>query len=243
MAEFFKLKTSESEAVRYDEGLRSYMLSIFKYMAIALYITGLTAYFAGTSEAFLKILYVQNSHGGFSPSMVTWIMMFAPLGFAFFVFPRLGSMESSTAQIVFWAFAVVMGLSMSSIFLTYTSESIARTFFICASTFGVACIYGYTTKKDLTNFGSFLFMGLIGIILASLVNFFFHSSAMEFAISVAGVLIFTGLTIYDTQKLKSLYYISQGQNNNLAIIGALKLYLDFINLFMYLLRFVGNRKN
>ena len=156
-------------------------------------------------------------------------------------------MSANTAQIVFWAFATLMGLSLASIFIVFTGESIARVFFITAATFGAMSLYGYTTKRDLSKFGSFLFMGLIGIIIASLVNIFIGSSALQFAISVIGVLVFVGLTAYDTQAIKEEYvggleYADGGAQTKGAIGGALRLYLDFINLFMMLLQLFGNRE-
>jgi FtsH-binding integral membrane protein len=171
--------------------------------------------------------------------------MLAPLGFVFLFSARIHAMTPSTAQMVFWAFAATMGLSMASIFLVFTGSSIARVFFITAATFGATSLYGYTTKTDLAKFGSFLFMGLIGIVLASLVNIFLGSSALQFAISVIGVLLFTGLTAYDTQRLKELYADSYDRDSlsRIAIMGALQLYLDFINLFTFLLQLLGQRNN
>ncbi|HEX8374474.1 MAG TPA: Bax inhibitor-1/YccA family protein, partial [Geminicoccaceae bacterium] len=187
-----------------DEGLRSYMLSVFNYMALGLAITGLVAFVVGTTPA----LYVPI----FS-SPLKWVVMLAPLGFVFFLSARLHAMSVSAAQLTFWAFAAVMGLSLASIFLVFTGESIARVFFITAATFGATALWGYTTKRDLTAMGSFLFMGLIGIVIASLVNIFIGSSALQFAISVIGVVVFTGLTAWDVQRIKSEYveYSSAGE--------------------------------
>src|SRR5690606_30635365 len=171
-----------------------------------------------------------------------WIVTLAPLGLVLWMSFGLERMSTSTAQLLFWVFSVAMGLSLSSIFLVYTGESIARTFFITAGTFGAMSLYGYTTKKDITGWGSFLFMGLIGIILASLVNLFLQSSGLAFAVSVIGVFIFIGLIAYDTQRLKMMYYQMGGNSaalGEVAIMGALSLYMDFINLFLHLLRFVG----
>lgn len=236
---------AQSKAVAYDAGLRAYMLKIYNYMASALALTGIVALFAANSPAFVELLYrVENGHvvgmSGFG-----WIVAFAPLGLVLWLGFGINRLSASAAQGIFWVYSVVMGLSLSSIFLTYTGESVARVFFVTAGTFGVMSIYGYTTKKDLSGFGSFLLMGLIGLILASIVNIFMQSSALAFATSVIGVLIFVGLTAYDTQKLKSIYYQVSGNSEDMAkasIMGALNLYLDFINIFMYLLRFMGDRK-
>jgi len=219
-----------------DAGLRQYMLSIYNYMTIALVITGLVAFGVSQSPAAMHAIF---------GTPLKWVVMLAPLGFVFLFSARIHAMTPSTAQMVFWAFAATMGLSMASIFLVFTGTSIARVFFITAATFGATSLYGYTTRTDLSKFGSFLFMGLIGIVLASLVNIFIGSSALQFAISVIGVLLFTGLTAYDTQRLKELYADSYDRDSlsRIAIMGALQLYLDFINLFTFLLQLLGQRNN
>jgi hypothetical protein len=173
-----------------------------------------------------------------------WIVMLSPLGFVLALSFGINRMSPSMAQAVFWGFSAVMGLSLAHIFLSYTGTSIARVFFITSGTFAGMSLYGYTTKRDLTGLGSFMFMGLIGIIIASIVNMFLQSSAMHFVISVIGVLVFVGLTAYDTQKIKSMYAESDGSEtaSKKAIMGALTLYLDFINLFMMLLRLFGDRR-
>lgn len=236
---------AQAQSVAFDAGLRTWMLKVYNYMASALILTGVVAYFASGSEAFLGLMFHQTANGGMGLSIFGWLVMLAPLGMVLYLSARLGSMSVQAAQTTFWVYAGVMGLSLSFIFLAYTGESIARTFFVTAGTFGAMSIVGYTTKRDLTAFGSFLIMGLIGIILASLVNIFVQSSGMAFVISILGVLIFTGLIAYDTQKLKHIYY-SVGGNSEMgqktAIMGALNLYMDFINLFIYLLRFMGNRR-
>jgi hypothetical protein len=170
--------------------------------------------------------------------------MLAPLALVFFLSFRIDRMQTSTAQITFWSFAALIGMSLSSIFLVYTSASIVQTFFITATAFGALSLYGYTTKRDLTGMGSFLLMGLVGLILAMIVNIFLGSGALQFAISVIGVLIFAGLTAYDTQKIKEMYYVGDGAAvaEKKAIMGALALYLDFINMFQFLLMFLGNRE-
>lgn len=224
-----------THAADIDVGLRQYMLRVYNYMFGGLAVTGLVAYFVGTNEAMLSAIY---------GTPLAFVVMLAPLGFVLFFSFRIQKMSVGTAQAVFWAFATAMGLSLSYIFAVYTGASIARVFFITAATFGAMSLYGYTTKRDLTSWGSFLFMGLIGIILAMLVNLFLQSSALHFAISVIGVLVFVGLTAYDTQKIKEMYLESDGAAvmAKKAIMGALNLYLDFINLFIMLLRLFGSRE-
>ncbi|HEX2151596.1 MAG TPA: Bax inhibitor-1/YccA family protein, partial [Stellaceae bacterium] len=211
-----------------DVGLREYMLRIYNYMASGLALTGIVAYVFAQSGFYAQV----------AQTPLIWLLMLAPLGFVLVMSFGINRMTASTAQMLFWAFAGVMGLSLASIFLVFTGASIARVFFITAGTFAAMSFYGYTTKRDLTQFGSFLMMGLIGIILASLVNIFIASSALQFAISVIGVIVFVGLTAYDTQNIKQQYYELQyadGQTaGKAAIMGALRLYLDFINLFMML---------
>ncbi len=223
-------------AAEIDEGLRSYMLSVYNYMGIGLALTGLTAYVVALSPAAMSLIF---------GTPLKWVVMLAPLGFVFYLSARIHKMSPSSAQLTFWAFAVVMGLSLSSIFLVFTGASIARVFFITAATFGAMSLYGYTTKRDLTAWGSFLFMGLIGIIIAGLVNIFLMSSALQFAISILGVGIFVGLTAYDTQAIKEAYYEYDSPEvaTRKAIFGALRLYLDFINLFIMLLQLFGQQRN
>ena len=223
-----------------DQGLRAFMLGIYNNMALGLALTGLVAYgafrWAVSNEAVANALYV---------SPLKWVIMLAPLAFVFGLSAMVHRMQPATARLVFLAFAAVMGLSMSSIFIVFTGTSVARTFFITAASFGALSLWGYTTKRDISGWGSFLFMGVIGIILAMIVNIFLGSSALQFAISTIGVLIFAGLTAYDTQRLKHTYDIVAGDAvaaGRASIIGALQLYLDFINLFMFLLQFMGNRR-
>lgn len=219
-----------------DAGLRQYMLSVYNYMGLGLAITGLVAVFVASTPALFEPLLL---------SPLRWVVMLAPIGFVFFLSARINSMSVSAAQITFWIDAAVMGLSLASIFLVFTHESIARVFFITAGTFGAMSLYGYTTQRDLSQFGSFLMMGLIGIIIASIVNIFLGSSALQFAISVIGVLVFVGLTAYDTQRIKESYYELAGSDTLAkgAIMGALTLYLDFINLFVMLLQLFGQNRN
>ncbi|MBB3658807.1 hypothetical protein FHX15_004067 [Rhizobium sp. BK650] len=225
-----------------DQGLRAYMLKVYNLMALGLAITGVAAYLSfqlafadGQLTAFGQAIYA---------SPLKWVVILAPLAAVFFLSFRINQMSVAAAQTTFWVYSALVGLSLSSIFLIYTGQSIVQTFFVTAASFGALSLYGYTTKRDLSAMGSFLIMGLFGIIIASLVNIFLASSALHFAISVIGVLIFAGLTAYDTQRIKEMYYEADGYDvaGRKAIMGALTLYLDFINLFMFLLQFMGNRK-
>ncbi|MEK6747157.1 MAG: Bax inhibitor-1/YccA family protein [Pseudomonadota bacterium] len=236
---------AQSRAVAYDAGLRAYMLKIYNYMASALALTGIVALGASKSEAILSALYTVQNGQVAGMSGLGWIVALAPIGLVLWLSMGINRLSTTAAQGIFWAYAALVGLSLTSIFLLYTGESIARAFFVTAGTFGAMSIYGYTTKRDLTGMGSFLMMGLIGLIIASIVNIFMQSSALSFATSVIGVLIFVGLTAYDTQKLKGMYYQVAGNAEAMAktsIMGALSLYMDFINIFMYLLRFIGDRR-
>jgi hypothetical protein len=220
-----------------DNGLREYFRSIYTYMTLALALTGLVAYFSFASGLYAQI----------ARTPLIWVVVFAPLGLAMFLGFRLQRMSLGAAQAAYWVFSAVMGLSLSFIFAVYARQSIAQVFFITAGTFGGMSVYGMVTKTDLTRMGNFMIMGVWGIIIASLVNMFLHSSALQFAVSVIGVIVFTGLTAYDTQKLKAMYYqVGYGDSDmrsKLMIMGALNLYLDFINLFMMLLRLFGDRRN
>lgn len=237
-------KTS-AQGISYDAGLRSYMLQVYNYMTAALIITGIVALLAASSETVKSLMYVQKASGQIGMTGIGWLVAFAPIVFVFVLNAGLSKAKASTARMMLWAFAAVMGLSLSSIFLVYTDTSIAKTFFITASVFGAMSLYGYTTKKSLASWGSFLIMGLFGIIIASLVNMFLQSPALDFAVSLIGVVIFVGLTAYDTQRIKSIYAVAEGDTETttrLALIGALSLYMDFINLFLHLLRFFGDRR-
>jgi len=234
--------SARAEAGVIDQGLRAYMLRVYNYMALGLAITGVVAYGAftlafdqGGLTAFGQAIYL---------SPLKWVVMLSPLALVFLFSYKIQSMSVGTAQAVFWLFAALMGLSLSSIFVVYTGNSIARVFFITAASFGALSLYGYTTSKSLSGWGSFLFMGLIGIIIASLVNIFIGSTALQFAISVIGVLVFAGLTAYDTQQIKEMYLAGDDSTTmgQKAIMGALRLYLDFINLFVMLLSLFGNRE-
>jgi FtsH-binding integral membrane protein len=211
------------------------MLSVYQYMAGGLGLTGLASYFVAANPAIFSALFSTSLH---------WVILLAPIAIVLFLSFRIQQMSAQTAQITFWVFAAVMGISLAPIFLVYAQESIARAFFITAGMFGAMSLYGYTTKRDLTAFGSFLFMGLIGIIIASIVNIWVGGSGLSFAISVISVFIFTGLVAFDTQRIKGIYYAGDiGEvTSKKAIFGALQLYLDFINLFLNLLRIMGDRR-
>ncbi len=222
-------------AALYDEGLRQHMLRVYNYMGLGLVITGIVAFIVGTTPA----LYVPI----FS-SPLKWVVMLAPLAFVFFFSFKMQTMSAASAQMTFYAFSAVMGLSLASVFLVFTGASIARTFFIAATMFGATSLYGYVTKRDLSKFGSFLMMGLIGVMIASIVNIFLGSSALQFAVSVIGVLVFTGLTAWDTQNIKEQYAENAGieANQKLAVFGALSLYLNFVNIFQLLLSLTGQQE-
>ncbi|MBL4601468.1 MAG: Bax inhibitor-1/YccA family protein [Emcibacteraceae bacterium] len=226
-------------AAEIDEGLRAYMLTVYNYMASALALTGLAAYVTANAPALLSLLYTELG----APTMLGYIAMFSPLAFILVINFGINRMKASTTQMIFWGFAAVMGLSLSNILLMYTGTSVAKTFFVTAAAFGALSLYGYSTKKNLSGMGSFMIMGLFGLIIASVVNMFMQSSMMDFAISAIGVLIFAGLTAYDTQRIKLMYLESDHSEvaSKKAIMGALSLYLDFINMFLFLLRFMGNR--
>ncbi len=231
-----------------DEGLRAYMLKVYNYMALGLAITGIAAMgmfqLSVVQDASGAIIGLTSIGEAIYTSPLRWVIMLAPLGAVFFLSFRIQSMSVGAAQATFWVFAAIMGLSLSSIFLVYTAESITRVFFITAAAFGSLSLWGYTTKKDLSGWGSFLFMGLIGVIIASIVNIFLGSSALQFAISVIGVLVFAGLTAYDTQRIKEMYYAGDSAESagKKAIMGALSLYLNFINMFIMLLQLFGSRE-
>lgn len=218
-----------------DPGLRQYMLRAYNFMAGGLIVSGLAGYVSAQSGFYERIV----------GTPLIWVVMLAPLVAVLFLSFRIERMSLAAAQTTFWIYAVLMGLSLSGIFLVYTGASITRTFFIAAATFGAMSLYGYTTGRDLTRAGSFLVMGLIGIILAGLVNLFVASPALEFAISVIGVIVFVGLTAYDTQRIRDIYVESDPNEalSKKALIGALTLYLDFINLFVMLLQFTGERRD
>ena len=229
--------SSASRTSTFDSALRDYMVKVYQYMSIALAISGLVAFMVASSPALMQAIF---------GTPLAFVVMLAPLGFVIFFGIKLKSISAEKAKSFLWIYSALMGLSLATIFAVYTATSITRVFLITASSFGAMSIYGYTTKKDLTSFGSFLIMGLIGIMIASLINIFLKSSGLDFAISLLGVFIFIGLTAYDTQRIKQTYYHFAGNNemvSKMAVMGALNLYMDFINLFIILLRFFGERKN
>lgn len=222
-------------AAAFDEGLRQHMLRIYNYMGLGLVLTGVIAFVVASTPA----LYVPI----FSTPL-KWVVMLAPLAFVLFFSFKMQTMSAASAQLMFWAFCAIMGLSMASIFLVFTGNSIARTFFIAATMFGATSLYGYTTKRDLSQFGSFLIMGLIGVVVASVVNIFLGSTMIQFVVSVAGVLVFVGLTAWDTQTIKEQYAenLDSETQQKMAVFGAFSLYLNFINIFQLLLNLTGERE-
>ena len=233
---------ARSSADQIDLGLKAYMNKVYSFMAVGLALTGVIAHLTSTMAFDFRTNSMTAFGNAIYGSPLAFIIMLAPLGFIIALNMGIAKMKESTVQVLFWAFAAVMGLSLSSIFIQYTGESVARVFFISAGAFGALSLYGYTTKKDLTGWGSFLFIGLIGILIASIVNIFVASSALQFGISVIGVLVFAGLTAYDTQRIKAMYFDNSGQEGKKAIMGALTLYLDFINLFIMLIQLFGQRR-
>ncbi len=242
----FNTVSPVADKASFDAGLRAHMLRVYNYMGLGLALTGLVSWFVANTPAVLQLFFAANPQtGAMGPTLLGIIAMFAPLGFLFFF--SFAAMRSSFSllQGMFWLFCALMGISMASIFLVFTNASIARTFFVVAAMFFGTSLWGYTTKADLSRMGSFMVMGLIGIIIAGIVNMFLQSSALHFAISILGVVIFTGLTAWDTQRIKQTYAESHGveTNNKLALFGALSLYLNFINLFQFMLQFMGVRRD
>ncbi len=225
---------AQAQAAAVDVGLRAYMLRVYNYMCVALALSGAVAFVVSTSPAMQPAIFG-------TPLM--WVVFLAPLGLVFFLSARIHKMSATAAQTTFWVFAALMGMSLASIFIAYTPESVTRVFFITAGAFGGLSLVGYTTKKDLSGMRTFLFMGVIGLIIAMVVNMFVASSMLQLGISVIGVLIFAGLTAYDTQQIKLMYYEADGAEvaTKKSIMGALKLYLDFLNMFIFLMHIFGNR--
>jgi len=239
MADFETIRRQRAgvQTIAIDQGLRAYMNKVYGLMSVAMVITGAVAYVVGSNTALLQAIF---------GSPLRWVVMFAPLVVVMIFGATINRISAATAQLVFWGFSALMGLSISYIFAAYTGISIAQTFMVTAIAFAGLSLYGYTTKKDLSGFGTFLIMGVIGLIVASVVNIFLQSSAVMFAVSALGVLIFAGLTAYDTQKIKNAYVVHAHNGDSewlgkSAIMGALNLYLDFLNMFMFLLQFMGNR--
>jgi hypothetical protein len=234
--------TGLQSAADIDQGLRAHMLKVYNLMALGVAITGVVAYLfaemAGSREALTPFGYAIYA------SPLKWVVMLAPLAMVFFISFRIQTMSVAGAQTAFWVYAGLVGASLSSIFLIYTGASIVQTFAVTAAAFGALSLYGYTTKRSLSAMGSFMVMGLFGLIIASLVNLFLQSSALDFAISAIGVLVFAGLTAWDTQNIKEMYLEADSDQvaGQKAVMGALTLYMDFINLFLFMLRFLGNRE-
>ena len=228
------MSPAQAQAAAVDVGLRAYMLRVYNYMCVALALSGAVAFFVSTSPAMQQAIFG-------TPLM--WVVFLAPLGLVFFLSARINKMSATAAQTTFWIFAALMGMSLASIFIAYTPESVTRVFFITAGAFAGLSLVGYTTKKDLSGMGTFLFMGVIGLVIAMVVNMFLGSSMLQLGISALGVLIFAGLTAYDTQKIKLMYYEADSDEvaTKKSIMGALKLYLDFLNMFLFLMHILGNR--
>jgi FtsH-binding integral membrane protein len=225
--------------IAFDSGLRSYMLSVYNYMASGILLTGIVAlaFSSGGATSLAAQLFTQGGP-------LKWVVMLAPLGIVMVLSFRINALSPAAAKGLYWAFAVLMGLSLSTIFLVYTGTSIAQTFFATAAAFAGLSLFGYTTKRNLSAIGTFLIMGVVGLLVAMVINIFLQSNAMAFAISLIGVLLFAGLTAHDTQKIKSLYFTIEGSDllGKSAVMGALTLYLDFINLFTFLLQLTGDRR-
>jgi FtsH-binding integral membrane protein len=245
-------RTATADAAAVDAGLRSYMLRVYNWMASGLLLTGIVAYVIASTPELMQLFWsvgrAANGARVVSPTILGWAAMLSPLAFVLVLSFGINRMSKGTVQVLFWLFAAAMGASLSNIFLRYTGQSIATTFFITSAMFAGISLYGYTTKADLTKMGSFMMMGLIGIIIASLVNIFLASSALAFAISIIGVVVFVGLTAYDTQRIKGdyvAYAYAEGTDEagKRSVMDALALYLNFVNLFQLLLSLIGNRQD
>ena len=234
--------TATATGAAVDQGLRAHMLSVYNYMTSAVLLTGIVATLIGNTTAIDSLIQI-NLQGHLSMTGLGWIVALAPLGIVLWLSFGINRISTGLAQFLYWTYAVLMGASLSTIFVVYTNASIALTFFATAAAFASLSLYGYTTKRDLSGMGTFLLMGLVGLIVASIVNVFWMNDTFSLVIAAIGVLVFAGLTAYDTQKIKSLYFQVAGSDmiGKAAIMGALTLYLDFINMFLFLLRFLGNR--
>ncbi|MGE5546867.1 MAG: Bax inhibitor-1 family protein [Solirubrobacterales bacterium] len=230
------MTAAQVEAAQIDVGLRQYMLRVYNYMASGLALTGIVALLVSSSPTLMQLIF---------GTPLRWVVLFAPIGVAFYLGARAHAMRASTVQAVFWVYAGLIGVMLSSYLMLYTGVSVARTFFVTAASFGALSLWGYTTKKDLSGMGSFLIMGAFGLMLAIIVNIFLQSTMMHFVISAIGVLVFAGLTAYDTQKIKEMYWEgdSDEDSSKKAIFGAFALYADFINLFIFLMQFLGVRRS
>ena len=231
----FRRSAAAQSGVQFDQGLRRHMLRVYNYMASGVLLTGIVALLVASTPALYQPIF---------GTPLKWVVMLAPLAFVFFFTFRIESMSAATAQAMFWVFSCLMGLSLASVFLVFTGTSIAQTFFIAATLFLTMSLWGYTTGRDLSKAGSFLMMGLIGVVIASVVNLFLGSTILQLAVSIIGVLVFTGLTAWDTQNIKVQYAEHHGHeaNSKLAVSGALSLYLNFVNIFQLLLTFTGQRE-
>lgn len=229
------ISRTSARHVHVDSGLRSYMINVYNYMAMGLGLTGLVAFFVASQPALINAIF---------GTPFAYVVIFAPLGMAIYIQSTLGKYSLQTVQLLFWVYASLMGISLSSIFIIYNIDSIAKMFLITSSVFGTMSLYGYTTQKDLSSWGAFLFMGVVGILIAMVVNMFLQSGPLDYALSVIIVLLFTGLVAYDTQMIKSLYNSQNSTENSgkIAVIGAMHLYIDFVNIFLALLRLFGNRR-
>ncbi len=238
--------TRTAEQVVIDEGLRAYMLRVYNYMASGVLLSGIVAYLVANTSLAAVFFNVVKTPAGLvaAPTLLGWLGVLAPLAFVLVLSFGINRLSFSAAQALYWVYTATVGISIATILLVYTGTSVARVFFISAAMFAGTSLYGYVTKADLSRFGTFLMMGVIGIVIAGLVNFFLQSSALQFAISVIGVLVFVGLTAYDTQRIKETYYEADGQEmvGKSALMGALALYLDFLNIFMFLMQLLGQRR-
>ncbi len=227
-------------AVAFDVGRRTYMLAVYNYMASGLLLTGIVAMLVANSAAIRAVFFAASG----TPTLLGWIAVFAPLALVFTLSFGINRLSESTVKALFWTYAILMGVSLSTILLAYTGVSVARTFFVTAAAFGGLSLWGYTTKRNLSAFGTFLIMGVVGLLIAMVVNMFLRSSTLDLIVSAIGVLLFAGLTAFDTQKIKSVYFDVAGTEfrGKAVVMGALTLYLDFLNLFLFLLRFMGDRR-
>jgi FtsH-binding integral membrane protein len=244
MIDYTKSFTATQKTI--DQGLRDYMLKTYNYMSMALALTGIMAFGTLYFPPLSRLMFNMGPNGEFiGNSGLGLVITIAPLAIAFYFFAGIGRMSIDTAKVLFWVYSALTGMSLSSLGLIYTGTSIAQTFFICASVFGGMSLYGYTTKRDLTSLGSFFIMGLIGLVITSVVNIFLQSPAIYFATSIIGVIVFMGLIAWDTQKIKHMYFVHGGGEvgQKMSIMAAFSLYLDFLNLFLYMLRFFGNKRN
>ena len=224
----------------FDAGLRTYMLAVYNYMASGLLLTGIVAMLVANSATIRAVFFAASG----TPTLLGWIAVFAPLALVFTLSFGINRLSEPTVKALFWTYAILMGVSLSTILLAYTGVSVARTFFVTAAAFGGLSLWGYTTKRNLSAFGTFLIMGVVGLLIAMVVNMFLRSSTLDLIVSAIGVLLFAGLTAFDTQKIKSVYFDVAGTEfrGKAVVMGALTLYLDFINLFLFLLRFMGDRR-